>query len=46
MEPDLVDKSSKIKELDISEVEKKGIGIILSLAIGDAMGARYEFEDF
>ena len=42
------DKSSKIKELDISEVEKKGIGTILGIdmAIGDAMGARYEFEDF
>ena len=32
----------------ISEVEKKGIGTILGIvmAIGDAMGARYEFEDF
>ena len=43
---DLVDKSSKIKELDISEIEKKGIGSMLGMAIGDAMGARYEFEDF
>ena len=40
-----VDKSSKIKELDISEVEKKGIGSMLGMAIGDAMGGRYEFED-
>ncbi len=40
------DRLSKIKELDICEVEKKGIGSMLGMAIGDAMGARYEFEDF
>ena len=38
------EKTKKLKSLNITEEEKKGIGIMLGMAIGDAMGARYEFN--
>ena len=34
-----------LEELKISEQEKRGIGCMLGMAIGDAMGARYEFQN-
>ncbi len=38
------EKQLKIEELKLSQKEMKGIGSMLGMAIGDAMGARYEFE--
>ena len=38
------EKKKKLKELGVSEEEKKGIGSMLGMAIGDAMGARFEFQ--
>ena len=38
-------KLKKLEELNINEQEKKGIGCMLGMAIGDAMGARYEFQN-
>ena len=38
------EKYIKLKELGVSEEEKKGIGSMLGMAIGDAMGARFEFQ--
>ena len=39
------EKTKKLKELDVTEIEKKAIGSMLGMAIGDAMGARFEFNE-
>ena len=39
------EKTEKLKELNVSEIEKKAIGSMLGMAIGDAMGARFEFDE-
>ena len=38
------EKYMRLQELNVSEEEKRGIGSMLGMAIGDAMGARYEFK--
>ena len=38
------EKTKKLEDLKISEIEKRGIGSMLGMAIGDAMGARNEFK--
>ena len=37
-------KSKELEKLNITEKEKKGIGSMLGMAIGDAMGSRLEFK--
>ena len=38
------EKKELLKKYNLSNEEKKGIGSMLGMAIGDAMGARYEFK--
>ena len=38
------EKRELLKKYNLSNEEKKGIGSMLGMAIGDAMGARYEFK--
>ncbi len=38
------EKYMRLQELNVSEEEKRGIGSMLGMAIGDAMGGRYEFK--
>ena len=38
------DKKEKIKLLNINDIEKRSIGSMMGMAIGDAMGSRYEFQ--
>ena len=38
-------KKEALNELKIEDIEKRGIGSMLGMAIGDAMGSRFEFQD-
>ena len=39
------EKKELLKKYNLSNIEKKAIGSMLGMGIGDAMGARYEFKD-
>ena len=39
------EKKEKLKNLGISDLEKRAIGSMMGMAIGDAMGSTYEFDD-
>jgi ADP-ribosylglycohydrolase len=39
------EKKELLKQYNLSNIEKKAIGSMLGMGIGDAMGARYEFKD-
>ena len=38
------EKKQYLEKYNLSDIEKKSIGSMLGMAIGDAMGARYEFK--
>jgi len=38
------EKYEKLKLLNLDDIEKRGIGTMLGMAIGDAMGSTYEFQ--
>jgi len=39
------EKKKKLENLEISDLEKRSIGSMMGMAIGDAMGSTYEFND-